>query len=114
MEFVIVKIEKKIKGKLYHIKAENKEVKIIITWHAIERMNRWGLKKELVIESLLYPEEVLVGHHNRYIAHKRYQSHLVRAIYEYGNHIPIVVTVYFPLIKRYFKGGKIYADRIFS
>jgi len=34
MEFVIVKIEKKIKGKLYHIKAENKEVKIIITWHA--------------------------------------------------------------------------------
>jgi len=114
MKFIIVKIEKKVKGKLYRIKAEDKELEIMITWYAIERINRWKLKIELVIEDLLYPEEVLVGHHNRYIAHKRYGNHLVRAIYEYDDHTPIVVTVYFPLSERYFKGGGMYADKIFS
>jgi len=49
----------------------------------------------------------------RYIAHKRYDGHLVRAVYEYEDGIPVLLTVYFPYVDRYFKGGGIYEDKIF-
>ena len=45
------------------------------------------------------------------MAHKKYGTHIVRAIYEYENDLPVVVTVYYPSAKRYFRGGT-YADRI--
>ena len=35
-------------------------------------MNLWKLQIRDVFEALLYPEEVLVGHHGRYVAHERY------------------------------------------
>jgi len=64
------------------------------------------------LETLLFPEEVISRHHGRYIAQKLYHGHVLRGIYEYVDGIPTVVTVYFPHTKRYFKGEKIYEDKI--
>jgi hypothetical protein len=36
----------------------------------------------------------------------------VRAIYEYEDKIPVVITVYFPFAQRYFTGGGLYEDQI--
>ena len=67
----------------------------------------------MIIETLLYPEEVIYRHNYRFIAHRRYNKHIVRAIYEYQDNLPILITVYFPSTKRYFKGGKKFEDKIF-
>jgi hypothetical protein len=58
------------------------------------------------------PEEVPVGHRNRHLAHRRYGNHLVRAVYEYHEGLPVLVTVYFPHVDRYFEGGNTYEDKI--
>lgn len=112
----IIKIEEKERGKVYHIRINNKkDIKIIITWHAIDRSEIWELDMERVIDALIYPEEVVIGHHSRYIAHKIEGEHLIRAVYEYnedGN--PVVITVYLPYAERYYKGGGTYADKIFA
>lgn len=68
----------------------------------------------MVVETLIIPEEVVVGHRNRYIAHRRYDNHLVRAVYEYEQALPVLLTVYFPYAYRYFKGDNIYEDKIFK
>ena len=65
-----------------------------------------------LFETLLYPDEVVTGHRGRYIAHKEYGTHIVKAVYEYENDLPVVVTVYYPSVERYFRGGGTYADRI--
>lgn len=112
----IIKIEEKERGKVYHIRINSKkDIKIMITWHAMDRSERWGLDMERVIGALIYPEEVVIGHRSRYIAHKIVGEHLIRAVYEYdedGN--PVVITVYFPYAERYYKGGGTYADKIFA
>jgi hypothetical protein len=79
----------------------------------LERIKTWNLTQEIVAETLIYPEEVIVGHRNRFIAHKRYGRHLVRALYEYDEETPVLVTVYFPYASRYFEGGSQYEDKIF-
>lgn len=78
----------------------------------LKELKKWQLSEKMVIETLLFPEEVLIGHRGRYIAHKRFGSHIVRAIYEYDEKLPVLITVYFPYIDRYFKGGDIYEDKI--
>ncbi len=57
-------------------------------------------------------KEVETGHNNRFIAHKRYNGHIIRAVYEYDINLPVLVTVYYPTAKRYFKGGRNFADKI--
>lgn len=37
---------------------------------------------------------------------------LDRAVYEYEGELPVLVTVYFPLTERYFRGGGTHADKI--
>lgn len=112
----IIKIEEKERGKVYHVRINKKDIEIMITWHAIDRSEMWGLDMEKVIDALIYPEEVVIGHRSRYVAHKREEEHLIRAVYEYndeeGN--PVVITVYFPYAERYFKGGGTYADKILA
>jgi hypothetical protein len=111
----IIEIEEKERGKIYHLKINKREIKIMITWHAIDRSEMWGLDMERVINALVYPEEVVIGHRSRYIAHKREEEHLIRAVYEYdegGN--PVVITVYFPYAERYYTGGGTYGDKIFA
>jgi len=102
------------KGKIYTIRVQEKTVKILFLFHAIERIKKWNIKEEMVAETLFLPEEVIIGHRNRYVAHRRYGNHLVRAVYEYEDSLPVLLTVYFPYVDRYFKGGGVYEDKIFK
>ncbi len=114
MNLEIVDKETHSKGEIYKVKFKEEIIRILILSHASERISKWGLKEEMVVETLIMPEEVLLGHRNRFIAHKRYDNHLVRAVYEYEGEVPILLTVYFPFADRYFKGGYIYEDKIFK
>jgi len=107
-------IELHWRGKVYHVRINGKVVKILVTFHCLKRMRKWDIKTNDLLETLLFPEEVLKGHFNRYIAHKRYYDHLIRIVYEYKEKIPVVVTVYFPYASRYYQGGKIYEDKILT
>ena len=100
------------KGFLFAFEKKGKQVQILFLTHSIERMAKWKLTPEMVGGTLLDPEEVLIGHHNRFIAHKRYGEHILRAVYEYDNLIPSLITVYFPYKDRYYKGGKRFENKI--
>ncbi len=102
------------KGMLYSVRINGYIVNILFLFHAIQRMKKWGISDKIVIETMLRPEEVLAGHRSRYIAHRRYENHVIRAVYEYQKDLPVLITVYFPYIDRYFKGGRIYEDKIFK
>src|SRR4030042_1529791 len=102
------------KGMLYNVKINGDIINILLLSHAIERMKKWGISDKIVIETMLLPEEVLVGHRSRFIAHRRYENHVIRAVYEYHKELPVLITVYFPYKDRYFKGGMIYEDKIFK
>ncbi len=105
--------ERTIIGVYYFILSSGgKNASLVLTFHAQERMRLWDLSEKRVLESLLYPEEVLIGHRERYIAHRRYGLHLVRVIYEYEGGVPVLITVYYPFADRYFEGGEKYADKI--
>ena len=81
-EVKITRIEDAERGRIYYVVVQNKELKIMITTSE-ERLNRWSIDINKLFEALLYPEEVLAGHYGRFIAHKRYGTHIVRAVYEY-------------------------------
>lgn len=83
MRFRIARTEERTRGELYVVEIDEVSVKILMTWHALDRVEFWNLNIEQVLETVLYPEEVIIGHFNRYIAHKRYGEHIIRAIYEY-------------------------------
>jgi len=100
------------KGILFTFDKKDKQVQILFLTHAIERMARWKLTPEMVGETLLEPEEVLIGHHNRFIAHKCHGQHILRAVYEYDNLIPSLITVYFPYKDRYYEGGERFENKI--
>jgi len=111
--FSIEEVRSCARGRLYSINARGKKVSILFLHHALERVQKWSLAEEQVLETLLFPEEVVTGHGKRYIAHRRYEgSHLVRAIYEYDGSTPVLVTVYFPYAERYFQGGEVFEDKI--
>jgi len=114
LKLQIVDIEEHARGKVYKVSANGKAVLLLLTFHALERMKRWKLSDRQVIRTLLEPEEVLKGHRDRYIAHRQVRRHVVRVIYEYDGKRPVVITVYYPFAERYFKGGGIYEDKIFS
>ena len=99
-------------GLLFTFTKESKSVQVLILTHAMDRMAKWKLTPEMIGETLLEPEEVLIGHHNRLIAHKCYEQHILRAVYEYDELIPTLVTVYFPYKERYFKGGGQFENQI--
>jgi len=107
-----IKSEAHKKGYIYTFAADNRPIAILYSFHAIDRMEKWQLSAEQVDETMIFPEEVVSGHRGRYIAHRRYDDHLVRAVYEYENQLPILITVYFPYSQRYFSGGGRYEDRI--
>ena len=109
-------IERQIheKGEIYTVKVGKETIKILFLFHAIDRIKKWELKEAMVLETMIFPEEVIIGHRDRYIAHKRYGNHLVRAVYEYEDEIPVLITVYFPYINRYLEGDGVYEDKIFK
>ena len=51
---------------LFTFDKKGKQVQILFLTHAIDRMAKWKLTPEMVGETLLEPEEVLIGHHNRF------------------------------------------------
>ena len=61
-----------------------------------------------------FPDEILKGHFDRFIAHKVYGNHILRAVYEYDNLTPVLVALYFPFAKIYFQGGGEYENKIFN
>ena len=113
MKIEIARIEEHDRGKIFTLSIQHEKRKILYLFHALDRIKKWSLTPEIVAETLLLPEEVVKGHRNRYIAHRRYDKHLVRAVYEYEEKMPVLVTVYFPYADRYFRGGDIYEDKVF-
>jgi len=112
----MVKLTKKTchkRGIVYTIQVNDDTIDVLFLYHAIDRMKKWNIDEEMVAETIAIPEEVLTGHRGRYIAHRRFGNHIIRAIYEYENNMPVVITVYFPYAKRYFQGGGKYEDKIF-
>lgn len=112
--FKILEKQSHVRGEVFRIRINGSVIGILYTHHALERIDQWGLSAESVLETLLYPEEVIVGHLRRYIAHKRYGDHLIRAVYEYDDSLPVLITVYYPRYDRYFEGGEKHADKIFQ
>jgi hypothetical protein len=109
-----IKSGKKVaNGILFSILVPEKEIKLLFTHHAMQRIKEWSIKREAVINTMLFPDEVLVGHRDRFIAQKIYGKHIVRCVYEYKNNIPVIIMVYFPYKERYFEGGGHYANKIF-
>ena len=114
MKLSIVAIQPHSRGKIYEVTADGKAVSILLTFHTLERVAKWRLTVEAVLQALLFPQEVLRGHRSRFIAHRQARGHVVRAIYEYEGVMPVVITVYHPSARRYFQGGGRYEDRILS
>ena len=110
----VVAIRDHSRGRLFEVRANGKTVTVLFTFHSLERMARWHLTDRRVLQALLFPEEVLRGHRNRFIAHLRAGTRVVRAVYEYEQRTPVVVTVYRPSAARYFQGGGTYEDQILS
>jgi len=104
----MVKLTKKTchkRGIVYTIQVNEDTIDVLFLYHAIDRVKKWNIDEEMVAETIAIPEEVLTGHRGRYIAHRRFGNHIIRAIYEYENNMPVIITVYFPYAKRYFQGG---------
>lgn len=114
MRFTIIGTSEHARGRIYEVRAGGKWVSLLFTFHALERSAQWGLSLRKVLQALLFPEEVLQGHRRRFIAHRRFGDHVVRAIYEYEGSLAAVITVYYPSSDRYFQGGSRREDQIFS
>lgn len=114
MKLAIVAAADHPRGRIYKITADGKAVSILLSFHALERIARWRVTERRIVQTLLFPEEVLRGHRNRFIAHRRSGSHVIRAVYEYEGNVPVVITVYCPYAKRYFRGGGSYEDKILA
>jgi len=108
----IVASRREDKGELFTFKCHGVEIDILFLNHSIERASKWRLSIEQIGECLLLSDEVLIGHFDRYIAHKVIGNHLIRAVYEYSGTLPVLITVYFPYVNRYFRGGATHEDKI--
>ena len=107
------------RGKVYEVRVGDVHLKILFTFHSLQRMEKWGITQATLLDALLFPEEVLLpkgwiprGHGGRYIAQKRLNGHVIRVIYEYVEGMPAIVTVYVPYAERYYQGGNTYEDKI--
>lgn len=75
---------------------------IVFTNHSLERMKKYDISKDEVVEALMNPDEIIPGYMNRLIAQKYYGEYILRVIYEKINNI-CVITVYRARRKRYEK-----------
>jgi hypothetical protein len=112
MKITILAVRDQLRGRIYEVKVDATTVAMLFTFHALDRINTWRLTERRVLQTLLFPGEVLRGHRDRYIAHRRFGSHLVRAVYEHEGDLPVLITVYYPFARRYFQGGRIHEDQI--
>ena len=99
------------RGKRLEVKAERGVLRVVLTWHALDGAEDYKFSVDELVNFLLCPEEVVRGHGNRFIAHKRLNRHLARVVYEYEGETVVVITFYVAQVNRYFRGG-IYEDKI--
>jgi hypothetical protein len=111
MDIKIIKSVDTPRGKLFEVKVNKKVIRVVLTWHALEGADDYNFSASELLNFLISPEEVIRGHVNRFIAHKRLNRHLTRVIYEYENKTIIVIAFYISHVNRYFRGG-IYEDKI--
>jgi len=79
----IITSRREEKGRIYTFRYRDVEVEIFFLNHSIERAKKWRLSIQQIAECLLLPDEVVIGHFDRYIAHKVVGKHVIRAVYEY-------------------------------
>jgi len=111
MRIKIIKSTDVPRGKLFEVKVNEKVIRVVLTWHALDGADDYNISVNELLNFLIYPEEVIRGPVNRFIAHKRLNRHLARVIYEYENETIVVITFYISHANRYFRGG-IYEDKI--
>ncbi|MAH07865.1 hypothetical protein CMI38_06475 [Candidatus Pacearchaeota archaeon] len=73
------------------------------TDHARENLIERKIRKEIVEETILNPEEVLDDKKSRKIAQKIFGNRLLRVVYKGDNKAYIVITAYYANPKRYLK-----------
>ena len=69
------------RGRVYDVRVGERVASVLLTFHALERIERWRLPELQVLRALLLPEEVLRGHRDRFIAHRRKGTRVVRVVY---------------------------------
>ena len=111
MGIEIIKTTDIPRGKRIEVKVNKKVILVVLTWHALDGADDYNITANELLNFLISPEEVIRGHVNRFIAHKRLNRHLTRVIYEYENGTIVVITFYMSHVNRYFGGG-IYEDKI--
>jgi hypothetical protein len=84
--------------------------KIRLIPHAEGRLKRYDINKELVVDAINNPDEVVRGKRKgeieRWIAHKLLEDgYMLRVIYEDKNEDTNVITLYISKLERYYRGG---------
>jgi hypothetical protein len=84
--------------------------KVRLIPHAEGRLKRYGVNRELVIDAINNPDEVVRGKRKgeieRWIAQKLLDDEqMLRVIYEFKNEDIYVITLYISKRERYYRGG---------
>ncbi|MBA7546640.1 hypothetical protein ES705_39032 [subsurface metagenome] len=89
---------------IYAIALLSKYMKSIVFHpHAKEKMNKRGISKNAILETLKSPKEVVNGGYGRKIAQKVFGRYLIRVIFEEYEDYILVITIYLTKPKRYVK-----------
>ena len=72
----IIKSTDAPRGKLLEVKVNKKVIRIVLTWHVLDGASDYNISANELLNFLIYPEEVIRGHVNRFIAHKKLNQHL--------------------------------------
>jgi len=91
-----------------------KKIRLIL--HAEGRLKRYGVNRELIVDAINNPAEVIrgkrKGESERWIAHKLLDDeYLLRVIYEFKNEDINVITLYISKRERYYRGG-VHEDKL--
>lgn len=62
MAYRLTSIHDHPRGKVYEIQVDEKDVSVLLTYHVLNRLEKWRLTDDLVVRTMLFPEEVLIGH----------------------------------------------------
>jgi hypothetical protein len=69
-------------------------MRIEFTDHALERMRKYGVDKEMVEKTLERPDLATKGHTERRIYQRRLNGHVLRVIVEEHKSFLVVITTY--------------------
>jgi hypothetical protein len=76
-------------------------MKIIITAHAKERMEKYNVNGEMLNECIENPDNIIESQVNRKIYQKKLNGYLLRAIVEESKEIKTIITTYKARRERY-------------